>query len=95
MPVIEYKGKEVECESGEILRDVLLRNDMSPHKGFTDTLNCGGHGTCGTCAIRVIEGPVKEDQRATRLKIATHENMNEVRLACQYEVTEDLKLEQP
>lgn len=95
MPEIQYKGESVECEEGEILRDVLLEDDMTPHNGITDTLNCGGHGTCGTCAIRLVEGSVKEDEQSTRLKIATHDDIEEVRLACQYEVTEDIVIEQP
>lgn len=95
MPEIEFRGETVECSEGEILRDVLLENDMSPHQGLTNTINCGGHGTCGTCAIRLVEGPIREDEQATRLMVATHDDLDEVRLACQYEVTEDIVIEQP
>lgn len=95
MPNIQYKGETVECDEGEILRDVLLENDLSPHNGIANTLNCNGHGTCGTCAIRLEEGPVREDEQSTRLMIASHDDIEEVRLACQYEVTEDLVIEQP
>lgn len=95
MPKIEYKDETVECDEGDILRDVLLENDLTPHQGVANTLNCGGHGTCGTCAIRLEEGPIKEDEQSARLMIATHDNLEEVRLACQYVVTEDVVIEQP
>jgi len=95
VPTIEYNGEQIECETGRNLRDVLLEHDLSPHTGVTDLLNCNGHGTCGTCAIRLTEGPVRADQQATRLKLARHDEMETVRLACQYTVTDDVVIEQP
>ncbi|MFT4944089.1 MAG: ferredoxin [Halovenus sp.] len=95
MPTIDYNGEQVECEAGRNLRDVLLEHDLSPHTGVTNILNCNGHGTCGTCAIRLTEGPVRADEQATRLALATHDEMDTVRLACQYTVTEDVVIEQP
>lgn len=95
MPKITYNDDVVECNEGDNLRQVLIENDMTPHKGIAKSLNCRGNGTCGTCAVRITEGPVREDEQATRLKFATHDNMEEVRLACQYEVTEDLVIEKP
>lgn len=95
MYTVKYKNKEVECEEGDILRDVLLENDLTPHTGVTDTLNCGGHGTCGTCRIRILEGSVQENEKTTRLKISTDANEDDVRLACQFEVYDDIVIEQP
>lgn len=95
MPTIRYQGEEVECEEGENLRDVLIEYGLSPHEGLKRKFNCGGNATCGTCAIRIVEGFVREDEQATRLRFATHEDIEEVRLACQYEVTGDLVIEKP
>ena len=95
MAKIKYNGETVECDEGEVLRDVLMKNNLTPHTGVKKKLNCGGNGTCGTCAVRLIEGSVKKDQQATRLKIATHDDIEEVRLACQYEVTDDIVIEKP
>lgn len=95
VPTIDYDGEQVECEAGRNLREVLLEHDLSPHTGVTNILNCNGHGTCGTCAIRVTEGPVRTDEQATRLALATHDEMDTVRLACRYTVTEDVVIEQP
>lgn len=95
MPEIKFDDQTIECEEGDNLRKVLIKNDLTPHKGITSTINCGGNATCGTCAIRIVEGPVREEEQATRLSIATHDDIEEVRLACQYEVTEDLVIENP
>lgn len=95
MPTITYNGEEVECEEGEILRDVLLENDLNPHKGIAKALNCGGHGTCGTCRIKVVEGSVGENKQSTRLKLSTDASDENVRLACQFEVHDDIVIEKP
>lgn len=97
MPEVEYRGETVDCKSGETLRQVLLDNGLSPHVGVANALNCGGNSTCGTCAVRVVDGDVGERTAIedVRLRIATHDDTGEVRLACQYEVTEDVVIEQP
>lgn len=95
MPDVRFQGETIACDEGENLRDVLLRADLSPHKGIAKRLNCGGNATCGTCAIRIVEGPVRQDEQATRLRLARHDRIEEVRLACQYEVTDDLLIERP
>ena len=97
MPTITYGDETYECESGERLRDVLLENGATPHTGLAKRLNCGGKATCGTCAVRITEGPVGEPtgREQTRLGIARHEDKGSVRLACQYEVRSDIVIEQP
>jgi ferredoxin len=95
MPTINYNGEEVECEEGEVLRDILLENDLNPHEGVAKALNCGGHGTCGTCRIRVAEGSVGENKQSTRLKLSTDASDENVRLACQFEVHDDIVIEKP
>ena len=95
MPTITYDGETIECAHGANLRSVLLGADLSPHTGLAKRVNCGGNATCGTCAIRITEGPVRADEQATRLSFATHDDMETVRLACQYSVTDDIVIEQP
>ncbi|QZA88303.1 (2Fe-2S)-binding protein [Salinarchaeum sp. IM2453] len=97
MPVITYQGEQIECESGDTLREVLINHDKSPHKGITKKINCGGNATCGTCAVRIVEGPVGEPagREKTRLRLSTHDDVESVRLACQYSVSDDLTIEKP
>ena len=95
LPTIDYNEEQVEREAGRSPRDVRLEHDPRPHAVVETILNSNGHGTCGTCAIRVTEGPVRTDEQATRLALATHDEMDTVRLACRYTVTEDVVIEQP
>lgn len=53
MPTIRFRGREIDCEEGEILRDALLGAGESPHNGASRHLNCRGHATCGTCAVEI------------------------------------------
>jgi ferredoxin len=94
MPTITFRGRSVECERGALLRDVLLQAGETPHNGVTDRLNCSGHGTCGTCAVRV-EGPVSEPTRRERLRLSVppHSPDSGLRLACQTRVQGDLTVE--
>lgn len=95
MPEVTFNGETIECEEGEILRDVLMEYDLTPHQGIAKRLNCGGHGTCGTCRIAVVEGGTGENEQSTRLKLSTDANNDDVRLSCQFEVTDDIVVEKP
>ena len=46
--------------AGATLRDVLVAAGLSPHTRLTGRLNCGGRGLCGTCGVRIDEGPDAE-----------------------------------
>ncbi|WP_027119125.1 2Fe-2S iron-sulfur cluster-binding protein [Natronorubrum tibetense] len=94
MPIVTVRGRELECERGAVLRDVLLQADESPHNGRADTLNCRGLGTCGTCAVSV-SGEVEEPGPRERLRLATppHVSDSGLRLACQLRVEDDLVVE--
>ena len=74
MPTIEFGEAEIDCEEGELLRDVLLAAGESPHNGSADAVNCRGHGTCGTCAVE-IEGDVSEPttRERARLSVPPHD----------------------
>jgi ferredoxin len=94
MPTIEFRGHEIDCERGAVLRNVLLDAGSSPHNGPAGALNCRGHGTCGTCAVG-IEGPVSEmsDQERRRLSFPPHDLDSGLRLACQARVEGDITVE--
>lgn len=94
MPTVTFRGREIECESDAILRDVLLDAGVSPHNGRANTLNCGGHGTCGTCAVAVT-GEVSERGRRenVRLSVPPHDPDAGLRLACQTRVQGDVTVQ--
>ena len=85
----------MECEVGARLRDVLLDAGLSPHNGQSQWFNCKGFGTCGTCAVEVIEGEVgpKNRREEWRLDFPPHQADSGLRLACQIRVEEDLVIE--
>ena len=94
MPTVTIRGRDLECERGAVLRDVLLRADESPHNGRADALNCRGLGTCGTCAV-AVSGEVGEPGPRERLRLSTppHDADSGLRLACQVRVEDDLVVE--
>ena len=57
MPTIRFAQHTVECEQGDNLRRVLLKNKLPLYNGPAPYIHCRGLGTCGTCAVR-IEGEV-------------------------------------
>jgi len=91
MPTVTFRGREIECEPDAILRDVLLDAGVSPHNGRANTLNCGGHGTCGTCAVEV-EGAVSGTSARERRRLAfpPHDPEDGLRLSCRTTVLGDV-----
>ena len=63
---------------------VLLRARLPLYTRVARAIHCRGHGTCGTCAVRV-EGPVSEPTAAElrRLRFPPHQPEAGLRLACQ------------
>ncbi|MXV62594.1 2Fe-2S iron-sulfur cluster binding domain-containing protein [Natronorubrum sp. JWXQ-INN-674] len=94
MPTVTVHGRDLECERGAVLRDVLLEADESPHNGRADALNCRGLGTCGTCAV-AVSGEVGElgPRERLRLSVPPHNVDSGLRLACQLRVEDDLVVE--
>ncbi|MFC7079678.1 2Fe-2S iron-sulfur cluster-binding protein [Halorussus caseinilyticus] len=93
MPTIHFRGNEIECEDGEVLRDALLDADLSPHNGASEYLNCRGHATCGTCAVEVrggVSGMADDERR--RLSLPPHDEDSGLRLACQTRVRGDVEV---
>jgi ferredoxin len=94
MPTVEFNGQSIECDEGERLRDVLLRSGETPHNGNARWLNCKGFGTCGTCAVEIVDGdvPDKNARESWRLDFPPHDSESGLRLACQVLVTSDMKV---
>jgi ferredoxin len=91
VPTVRFRGEEIECDRGDVLRDVLLEADVSPHNGNANRLNCRGHGSCGTCAV-AVEGAVSDQSRRerARLSVPPHDPEDGLRLSCQTHVLGDL-----
>lgn len=91
MPTIRFRGDEIECDRGAVLRDALLDAGESPHNGASEYLNCRGHATCGTCAV-AVSGDVSEmtDAERSRLSFPPHDEDSGLRLACQTHVQGDV-----
>lgn len=102
-PVVRFRGREIQAKHNEKLRAVLLRTDrkhLTPHNGAANLINCRGLGTCGTCAVVLLKGQVEPQQRSIRetlrLSFPPHDikraEMNNLRLACQVRVLEDIEI---
>ena len=91
MPTVRFGDREIECNEGEILRDVLLDAGETPHNGRSALVNCRGLATCGTCAVEV-DGEVSKhtSRERRRLSIAPHDLDAGLRLACQTRVQGDV-----
>ncbi|MFB6151383.1 MAG: 2Fe-2S iron-sulfur cluster-binding protein [Haloarculaceae archaeon] len=94
MPTVEFRGETIECDSGEVLRDVLLDAGLDVHNGPRLT-SCHGHGTCGTCAVEITDGDAEEPdaRERARLRVPPHSPDAGLRLSCQVRVTDDLVVE--
>ena len=91
MPKVHFAGQTIECPPGANLRVVLLRARLPLYTRVARAIHCRGHGTCGTCAVRV-EGPVSDPSAAElrRLRLPPHHPEAGLRLACQTTVLGDV-----
>jgi len=94
MPTVSFRGHQIECAEGETLRDVLKRAGLSPHNGKSETFNCHGFASCGTCAV-AVEGEVSDKgiREKGRLLVPPHHPNYELRLSCQTKVLGDVTVE--
>jgi ferredoxin len=90
---------EFEALDGELLRTAALRRGVvSPHNGRANLINCRGLGTCGTCAIELLQTsahglPPRNAVEDFRLAVPPghgRASSARLRLACQATVHGDL-----
>jgi ferredoxin len=93
MPTVKAQGKTFTCEAGSNLRQVLMANGVQVYNGASNTINCHGFGTCGTCAV-AVEGAVSEmgGREKTRLSLPPHALSKNRRLSCQVKVLGDVEV---
>src|SRR4029077_14159652 len=96
MPKVTFtkQKKEIEVPKGANLRQVMLDNGIEVYTPFHKKkgMNCGVHGSCGTCRVYLKEGEDNASARGLKEKLRTafaffaigHEG--EVRLSCQTKV---------
>lgn len=91
MPTVSYRGREIDCEEGAVLRNVLLAADETPHNGNARYLNCRGNAVCGTCAVE-LTGEVSDPRSSERNRLSKppHDPESGLRLACQTRVLGDV-----
>lgn len=94
MPFIEFKGKRFEVRRGTNLRKACREAGLSPHNGTARWINCKGLGTCGTCAVEILDGDAGDlsQREEWRLNFPPHQQKSGLRLACQTKVNSDLRL---
>lgn len=87
-------GQKIEARKGDNLRRVLIRNHSSPHNANA-YISCRGIGSCGTCAVEIVDGDAGEVtfMEKWRLRFPPHKiGPNPMRLACQVTITQDLHI---
>jgi len=77
---------------GANLRQALLYNGVSPHKGFAKIANCHGSGGCCTCKVRLLRGDVSERSFAENWNPRAPRAEDE-RLSCQVRVFGDIEID--
>ena len=93
MPIIRFvrENKDLKCQSGENLREIVLREGLELY-GFKGKLgNCGGYGQCATCLISVESENLGALSSITDIEKAKLSNRpSNWRLACQCVVNSSL-----
>ncbi len=86
MPTIRFarEGRDVNCQIGENLREVALREGLELY-GFKGKIgNCGGYGQCRTCTISIESGGSKSLSPTTQVESdLLKKSPKNWRLACQ------------
>ena len=78
----------IEVAPGRNLRRVLLESGFDVYGSVSRVANCGGRGLCGTCGVRLEDGPDPthwHDRAAARWGYP--------RLSCRVTVDSDLRVE--
>jgi ferredoxin len=93
MPTLIFKGKKIEIDQSKTLRNQLIKHGVSPHNYAAEIINCRGIGTCGTCAIKIVDGlytpPTRQEK--WRLNFPPFKNGLQAgfRLSCQTRILSD------
>ena len=84
----EDPDKSIQAPTGTTLLAALAKNDILLPSA------CGGKGSCGVCKCKVTEGG--RDILPTELAhLSRQEKLDDIRLACQLKVKEDMKIRIP
>jgi len=84
----EDLDKSIQAPTGTTLLAALAKNDILLPSA------CGGKGSCGVCKCKVTEGG--RDILPTELAhLSRQEKLDDIRLACQLKVKEDMKIRIP
>ena len=100
MPKIRFvrENKEVECEEGENLRKVALREGIDLYPGIHRVLNCHGLAQCAECRVYIKQGmentnkPGLLERGRTAAGFFNIGHEDEVRLSCQTKVYGDIEV---
>lgn len=98
--VVTYRGRKIDVKCGERLRTALIRSGSHPHNGGL-LVTCKGIGTCGTCAVAIVDGEVEPAEMSwkekARLSLPPHSldttSDRGLRLSCQVRVVKDVTVE--
>lgn len=105
MPKVNFvkEKQEIEVPAGAILRDEAIKAGIEVHKGPFNSVNCKGHGLCGTCKVRVKKGMENLNPKTVLEQICFNLRPlgilayigyeNELRLSCQVQVNDDCTIE--
>lgn len=95
---VKFRGREIEVVKGELLRTALMRRQLSPHNGDSKKFNCRASSICGTCAVHIkgkvhpAEWNIHEQARLRLPPFHDKTNKDDLRLACQVEVVDDIEV---
>ncbi len=92
MPTIEFLIEKKKIKVGKYanLRKAALKNGMEVYNGLSRLMNCGGHGSCGTCTMEIVEGMENLSAKTLAEKIHLKGAPENIRLSCQAEVLGDI-----
>lgn len=80
-------GKKQEAVAGEVLSDIAEKAAVSINA------DCGGHGTCGKCKIKILSGKVGLPDIVEKTLLRAEEIEEGIRLACRIKVEDDLTVQ--
>jgi len=86
-----HKEVVIDAKENENLRDLLLKNGLSPYGKISKKLNCGGRGICATCGVYLI----KENIAPIHWHDKLAKYFGYPRLTCQIRINKNLTIMQP